>query len=73
MDEFNGAVTLDQQIRADLYLDQALHSNALAAQAAEIGKSYILMITVFGEVVEDDNNFNTIFKALDNLSKNFWS
>ena len=70
MDEFNGAVTLDQQIRADLYLDQALHSNAIAAQAAEVGK-VIFNDNGFGEVVEDDNNFNTIFNAINNLSKTF--
>ena len=38
MDQFNGAVKLNDQVRADLYLDQALHTNALAAKAAENGK-----------------------------------
>lgn len=68
MNKFNGAVMLDGQVRADLYLDQALHSNAVAAQAAEVGKA-IFNNYGFAEVIEDDNNFNTIFNALNKLSE----
>jgi hypothetical protein len=69
INDFNGAVTdaMTGEIRADIIMDQALHSQVLATTAAKEG--YV----VFNEqgmpkVVVDDNNINAIFELQKQLA-----
>ena len=69
-DEYKGEVLLDDQTRADILLDQALHDTAIAGVSSEKGR-VVFNEKGFAEVIPDTNNLGSIFSLINKMAERY--